>query len=310
MTTPFDPPGFPGAGPVVDGAPGPGAGGVDDGRLRPSGWWYGLAGLLGAVGVGLGMVMLVSAFAGSLGAVDDFPRVPVPGSRAVTLDEGEYIVYAEYPYTAQYVGSPDPYVTVYDAAGDEVPFRPSFSSSTYDVGSRHGVAMGRVDVPADGTYDVVVDEGVSDAVAVAFGDEIVLDAVLGVFGGIAVMGLGVLVGVIVAVVVGVKRGRDKRSRRPPLPPGWPGAGAPGWAPPAPGWAPPPGQGQAPGWAPPPPGQGQAPGWSPPAPGQGQPPGWAPPPSPEDAGWAAPAPAPGEGWVAPGGRDEPGPTPPP
>lgn len=274
-------------------------------RVRPSGWWFLVGAAIVVIGIGVGIAMIVGAVQSSLQAVDDYARVPVPGTEVVTLEEGQLTIYAEYRSSGYWYGGPDPYVRIYEArTGDELTWYPTYSSSTYELGGRHGMSIGTVDVPADGRYEVVVEEGTSSASAVAIGEEVAFGAVAGVFGGIGVAALGVLIGTVAMIVVGVRRGRAKRAQRPTTPVGWrppPGGGwaqpvQPGWAPPTqPGWGPP----TQPGWAPP-----TQPGWGPPTqPGWG-PPSGGPTPSASPPGW----PAPGAGG-APSGWAPPPPAPP-
>ena len=261
-------------------------------RIRPSGWWFAVGGGLVVVGAVVGVVLFVTAFVGALGKVDDFDRVPVPGSRVLTLPEGERVLYVECRSRAYTCSWPD--VVVYDPDGVEVPMQISFVTETYSVNGRNGERMATLDLPRAGAYEVVTygePSSLSDAAYVAVGTGLFED-VPGRLAVAALIGGGLaLAGLVLVVVVGIRRSRAKRDQQPP--PGWGAPGVGGWGPPPPAWGPP----QGPAWGAPPPGApGPGPGsWAPPPSGTGGagPGSWAPPPPPGTG------PAPGS-WSPPGG----------
>ena len=52
------------------------------------------------------MVWMFSAVFGVFGAVEHYPRVPVPGESTMTLAPGTYKIFAEYPGAATDFGIP------------------------------------------------------------------------------------------------------------------------------------------------------------------------------------------------------------
>ena len=206
-------------------------------RVRPSGWWYALGAGLIVVGGLVALVLFISAVVGTVAAVDDFQRVAVPGSRVLTLDEGEHVLYVECRGST--LACPRPAIAVYDPGGDEVPIRASATTETYTWGDRTGERIGSFDAPVAGAYEVVAsgEPSVTADTRVAVGD--------GLFAGLPgrlavaalVGGALALVGVASLVVVGVRRSRSRRALGPP--PGWgsgPGGAPPGWGPPqGPAW---------------------------------------------------------------------------
>jgi hypothetical protein len=258
-----------------------------DEPLRPSTLWYWIGALIivgGAIG---GVVFGTTRVVGAVNDVDDWPRVPVPGELEVELSEGEYTLYLEYPGAGSTYDDfgfdptwDPPEVELVDADGDEVigAVQTSFTTTTYSYTGHEGRSFGELDVPADGTYTVIVRSEPEPRQQVALGNDPIGDILIGVFGGLGIAGLAAIVGLVVVVMTAVKRGRDKRRRRPPTPWGAPQPG--GWYPPPPGAFPPPGSYPVPGYPPAPPGPGAAGPWAPP-PGPQAPPA---PHAPPGTGW--------------------------
>lgn len=309
---------------VTDSVPQPPAAApaAEQGPVRPSSAWYWIGAAIMVLGIVGGTAFGVIRFTDTVDKIDDFPRLAVPSDREVSLDEGGYTLFHEYPGAASDYGfrfAPEVEITAPD--GSSVPISPYGNEETYSFGDHEGRAISTFRADADGVYRVQVLGEPNSFESIAIGDSYIGGMLLAIFGGMALAGLGVVIGGIVMIVTGVRRGRAQRARRPapafaggPAPYGGPGGySAPTWgAPPPPGAWPAP-SGAPTSWgAPPPPGGYGAPAqaWAPPPPASPAPPppssavptGW---PSPSGSSFApappspapSPAPAPGLGALA-------------
>jgi hypothetical protein len=280
--------------------------------LRPSGWWYAVAGAIVVVGLAVAVVLVVRAVVTMTDEIDDFDRAQMPVTLQVEIDEpGGYTIYHEVENgrVSNYLRG-EPSVSVTDPGGAPVVLDRYDSTVTYDFGGHDGEAVYSFRADQAGTY--TVDASMSfetragtDVVAVGPGlggrlvPAIVAAVVIGL---LAFVGGGVL-----AIVVGVRRGRSRRAQMPvpPLPGFGPPPLAPGYGPPpgAPGYGPPPG---GPGYGPPPAAQGYGPppaAWN--SPGPGAPPAWG---APPPAGGQAPADSGAPGAAVPQDAPPPADTP--
>jgi hypothetical protein len=265
--------------------------------VRPSGTWYAVGGGLIVLAIAVAVFLFLRGIFGFIGQIGDFDRVDVPGTEIIHLDEGEWVLYHEPPgiYGSSLSASAVHVTEVSD--GEAIPVRAMSTSMTYQDGTREGFSIGRFDAPREGSYEISVDDsefGPSSGGELAIGRPL-FDGLVGwLVGSFGVGTIGVVVGSVTLIVVGVKRTKAKRARRPPTPPptyatpvGYPPPGyAPAGFPPA-GYRPPP-----PAAYPPPPGFAapapQAPFGAPPPSAPAGP--WQPPPA-EAPGWAAPGPPP-------------------
>ena len=284
------PPGWPGAEPIGPGQRPP---------ARPSGWWFVVAGVLAFVGVAVGVVVIVRGAVGFADRVEDFDRSAMPATLEVEIDDpGGYSIYHEYDgfSSVEYRERPD--VEVTDPSGDDVVLRRYSSTVTYDVSGHDGVGVYTFRADEPGTYRVEASMPVSDSDldVIAVGRGLGSGLAVAIVSGLALIGLGLVGGIVISIVVGVLRSRRRRAAMPPPVIGW---GAPGqWG--APAWPPGPG---AHGWAP---GAG-APGWPPPPVPPAAPPASA---HPAPAPHPPPAPAPAGPPVDAPPHDTPWPEPPP
>jgi hypothetical protein len=280
----------------------------DLGPLRPSSFWYWLAGIIGIGGVIGGIVFSVLTITDTIDQVDDWPRVDVPGSAEFQLDDGEYTLFLEYPgANDNYFYENPPDVEITSPSNVSLPIVPRrYGTTTYSWSGHEGESFGRFQAPETGTYRIEVTSEPEPFQQVAVGHDITGRVVLRVFGGLAIAGIAVILSLILVIVTAVRRGREKRRRRPPMawvsggppPGGYPSSGYPPpgtYAPPPGAWPPPYGTPPYPGTGsyPPPPGAyPPPPGGYPPPPGAyPAPPGGAP--SPPPGAWAPSAPgAPG------------------
>lgn len=230
--------------------------------ITPGTGWYWLAGVIGLVGIVLGITIAVRTAVGWADRIDDFQRVDVPGSGTVVLEEpGDYTIYYEFALgeDALDVRAEQTEVTLVAPDGSEVALDEYDSRVTYETGDHGGEALfsftadeaGEYEVTAEGARDDILDDGPLQG-EVAVGRGLGRGIVAGVLGALAVGLGGVLVGTVMAIVVGVTRSRERQRRRiafarsqsgwttgPGTPgmPGPPGYGAP--PPPQASWPPPP-----------------------------------------------------------------------
>jgi hypothetical protein len=235
------------------------------GNVSSAGYWIGGAILL--LGCGAAIVWFVVVIVGLVNAPDDFDRVPVPGSTIVTLDDGDWMIYQEYPGadTGRFLAPPRVVVTAPN--GRDVSLRTVTNDYSYSTGSREGIGLWEFTASTAGAYtidtSVVGEPTVSGNQTVAIGRPLFdTSEIGGIIGSMALGAVSFIVGLVILIVTIVRRGRARRRGQPALapygavpygmpPPGSPPHGAPGaWtsAPPPP-TAPPPAAPPSP-WSPP------------------------------------------------------------
>jgi hypothetical protein len=267
-----------------------------DQLVRPAKSWFVVAGTVAVVGVIVAIVVFVRGMVSYTNQIENFDRTSVPGSMVVDITStGGYSIYHEY--TGAYENGlylARPAVTVTNPSGETVNLSSYSSSVTYRSGGHEGVGIYTFDAPEPGSYEVSVSESNSNrsGSTIAVGRGIGSTLVFAIVGSMVIGFVAVLTGGVIAIVVGVKRGRSRRALMPP--PAYGGWGAP----PAPGW----GASGPPGWGTPPPAPPGPPGWGAPPPpptppGPAGPAAWGPSPGPPPSG-------PGPGAVPPGGPGAP------
>jgi hypothetical protein len=198
----------------------------------PSRRGYVVGGVIAVVGVGIGAILVVTAFVGMFRRIDDFQRVQVPGQAELTLsDAGGYSVYAEDDGRVDGSGMVE--VTIEAAGGGEpLALRPYGADVTYEWGSRRGHGLFTFEAPAAGTYLVTVD---GDGGTLAIGRGLGAGFVGPVVSGLVLATVAFLVGGGILVATLVRRSGAKRAEP------WSGPPGPGWGPPPPQqqrWGPP------------------------------------------------------------------------
>ncbi len=203
----------------------------------------------GGVGIAIGIVLLVAGMVvgivGVVGGVrnigrtvDGYQRVSLETGGAVRLDPGTYRVFLERRgIDGDQFAVLVPQLSITSNEGQAILLLPVGNvSETYSFGGRSGRKIGRLVIPSSGTYRITVvpEGGPGSYGTIAIGKRGPIASIaailIGVFGGGAIA----LVGLVVLIVSGVRRGRSKNSTSgwaPPPP--TPTAGPPGWAPPPP-----------------------------------------------------------------------------
>lgn len=207
-------------------------------KVTPSGLWYVLAGVLAGGAIVACIGLIVASVSQYSDEVDSMDRIDVPGEAALELEAGEYTVYYETD-NGIYL-DPDIDVDITGPDGADVPVTRKADTDAYVTGRHEGEAIYTFDAPEPGTYQFVVgeEEGVTrdrdGNIAVGEGPGI-LNMVGRIVLGVAIAFVGMVAGIVIVIVVGIKRGKNKRRLNPYTPPPPP----PGWGYPPPGGMPPP-----------------------------------------------------------------------
>ncbi|WP_159846180.1 hypothetical protein [Nocardia sp. CY41] len=177
--------------------------------ITPSGRWFALGGALIALGIIGGIAIGGFGFLQTSARIDDFQRVKVPGSGVVNLSEsGGYTVYVEYS-GASSRGTPGTVnLRVLDPDGKHVELHKYDATITYSFGGHEGRAGFSFEAAKPGAYRVTT--AGSSQVTVAVGRGLGPSFVGTLLGALALGFGGVVLGVLVIVVVVVKRSANKR----------------------------------------------------------------------------------------------------
>jgi len=171
-------------------------------EIRPRGSWYFIVVAVGLALAIIGVVVIAMSAIGFADKIDDFRRVDVPGTATVVLDAGSYTVYAEGVGTAN--------VTIRQQNEQMVELRPYSSDITYDMSDHHGHAVFSFRAPVTGSYFVST-TGPPGAI-VAIGPGLGSGLIAGILGGIGLILGGMAFAIVGSIIVGVKRGRSRRSQ--------------------------------------------------------------------------------------------------
>ncbi|WP_174186888.1 hypothetical protein [Nocardia barduliensis] len=168
-----------------------------------------LGGALIALGIIGGILLGAFGFLQTSGRIDDFQRVAVPGSGVVNLTEsGGYTVYFEYPGASSHGTSGTVNLRVLDPGGKHVDLQKYDASVTYSFGAHEGRAGFSFQAAEPGAYRVTT--AGSSEVTVAIGHGLGSSFVGTLLGALALGFGGVVLGVLVLVVVAVKRSSGSR----------------------------------------------------------------------------------------------------
>ena len=124
------------------------------------------------------------------------------------LDDGDYVVYAERgggEAVSLFVDDVRMRPAGQEGA-DEIEFEPYVSEFTYDFGNHTGRAQLTFEIDETGEYDVRVGGGPgTTATTAAFGPSVASDLVAAIVGGFVIAGIGIVLGIILLIVTGVRR---------------------------------------------------------------------------------------------------------
>ncbi len=201
----------------------------------PSAFGYILGAIFIVLGVAGGIVWGVVNFVDFQDAIDDFERVPVGQVGTVDLDEGEYVVYAERgggealsAFLSEVRMRP-----AGQEGAEEIEFEEYEAEFTYEFGGRVGRAQQTFEIEDAGEYQVRVSDVGSTATTAAFGPSVASDLVAAILGAFVIAGIGIVVGVVLLIVTGVRRRKWRQRTWLDAAGGQPGMNAPGtWNPPA------------------------------------------------------------------------------
>lgn len=178
----------------------------DGRRPGPVGYWLGaLVALLAALGaVAWGTV----AFLGWQTHVQEFPRLALAGTVTVSVpDSGTRVVFLEHERSAPVPSAPA--VSVTGPSGAELPLSAYGAELRYDVPgdvNRIGDAVLTFEANEPGTYLVTV-AGLPGGTTVAVGDDLVSGWGPQVLGSVALLLVGLLLGVVIVIVTFARRAR-------------------------------------------------------------------------------------------------------
>ena len=201
-------------------------------KIKPSGWFYVLAGLVlvgGMVGFGFFLVDGLSDLSGGL------TQVVVPGSQELTFSKtGAHTVFHEHK---SIVGSKMYSMTpgglaglqcrlVSKADGQEILLSPTSMSSTYSMGSRSGVGVFDFNIDSPGEYLFSASyppEQEGPQAVLAIGHGFVEQLLTTVLGGLAIMFGSLTAAIAIALTTFfMRRGAKKRLQEDACPPVLPG----------------------------------------------------------------------------------------
>ncbi|MGW5141891.1 hypothetical protein ACWEPH_22755 [Nocardia beijingensis] len=178
-------------------------------QVTPSGRWFALGGALIGLGIIGGIVLGAFGFLQTSGRIDDFQRVKVPGSGVVNLAEsGGHTVYLEYSGASSRAPSGTVSLRVLDPDGQHAELRKYDATITYSFGRHEGRAGFSFEATKPGAYRVTT--AGSSEVTVAIGQGLGSSFVGTLLGALALGFGGVVLGVLVIVVVAVKRSANRR----------------------------------------------------------------------------------------------------
>ncbi|GAB3410667.1 hypothetical protein [Flindersiella endophytica] len=173
---------------------------VDSSELRPKRMWFLVAAGIALAGIVAGVAMLVYGIGGIAQPMDK------------TFDEGETVTARLDQNTAIYLATDETVIrtncTATSADGKPVQVDPPGYAFTKTADGRDWRLIGTVRITTPGDYDLACTESPGPY---ALADEPdVSRFVIGLVALFVVSGLGILVGGIIAIVVGVKRSNHRR----------------------------------------------------------------------------------------------------
>jgi hypothetical protein len=192
-------------------------------EIRPSRWYYGLAGLVFVAGWVLFAVVL---FKNLSGLADKLQQVVVPGNVELTLSKpGKYTIYYEYrSVVGTRIFSSEESLPglqcrlVSRTTGSSIPLSRVTGSSSYTLGGRSGVGVLDFTIDKAGAYELSAGypEGrEGPEVVLAIGQGFTGGILTAVFGGLATVFGSMGAAVAIAVITFLKRMRAERALKRP-----------------------------------------------------------------------------------------------
>lgn len=178
--------------------------------VKPSRWYYGLAGLVLAIGLVL-YAILVANLMGSL------ERVVVPGQHELNLSEpGGYTIFHEYQSSVagqRYSTEPDTssnldYSLTAEATGETVPLSQATIESTYSFRRRAGTSVFTFTIDTPGTYILSAEYPASAAgseTVLSIGSGYIRQFFMTLIGALAIQYVTVLSSIVILVSTFVRR---------------------------------------------------------------------------------------------------------
>ena len=201
-------------------------------KIKPGKGWYWVGGLLIAGGLLGGAALGAAGFVNMVNSIEDFGRFKVEGgagAATVTFEKpGEYSIY--YESESKVCGEPgstgdEPCETVVVRGEDDppaqldisitsgersLPIGPAERSLDYSFSGYSGTEVATVDVDEAGAYSMVVETRREGEFAIALGKDVVSTILPWLLGAVALAAVGLILGLIILIVTGVKRSRRKR----------------------------------------------------------------------------------------------------
>ena len=189
-------------------------------KVKPSGWYYVLAGMVLAGGIVGFVLFLLSGLSGLSGGLQ---QIVVPGEHELTLTEaGDHTVFHEHQsvvgnkvYSTGKGGISGLRCSLRSkATGREIPLSPASMNSTYSMGARSGVSIFDFSIDSPGDYLFSArypadQEGPETVLSVGHG--FVKKLLVTILGGLGMMFGGLVIASAIAVVTFVMR-RASRKR--------------------------------------------------------------------------------------------------
>lgn len=176
-----------------------------------AGYWLG-AGLIAFAVVGA-ILWGVMGFMGITDTVDEFERVPIPGTRTVALPANKVVLYLEGPGVDEFT---QPVRVTVTEPGSEtrVPVASYGGSLSYSFDTT-GAAIGTVTAPRAGRYVVATESDRARSYDLAIGESIAGKIVGAILGAFAVGAILALAGTGLIVATSIRRSRRKRAAQDP-----------------------------------------------------------------------------------------------
>jgi hypothetical protein len=201
-------------------------------KIKPGKGWYWVGGFLIAGGLLGGAALGAAGVLNMTNSIEDFGRFKVEGgtgAATVTFEKpGEYSIYYESESevcedlgstgeepceTVAVQGEDDPpaQLDISITSGERsLPIGPAERSLDYSFSGFSGTEVATVDVDEAGAYSMVVETRREGEFAIALGKDIVSTILPWILGAMALAAVGLILGLIILIVTGVKRSRRKR----------------------------------------------------------------------------------------------------